>query len=159
MGVCASDRREPGGSSASIPGTAFFRDEIRMMIRRENDGKPSREKGQGHGGSSGAGSDGGEDFGLPKSEIARNELSRELNMHFSSPAVLGRMWTAYAQSAPGMPLHEQAMTLEEVWTLTADVLVRFHQHWQFKFAGFFVCFCCSMCLIRLILHTTHKHEK
>ena len=52
MGVCASDRREPGGSSASIPGTAFFRDEIRMMIRRENDGKPSREKGQGHGGSS-----------------------------------------------------------------------------------------------------------
>ena len=28
------------------------------------------EKGQGHGGSNGAGSDGGEDFGLPKSEMA-----------------------------------------------------------------------------------------
>ena len=47
MGVCASDRKNAGGSSASpaayVPSTDFFQEEIKRMIRRENDGKSLRE--------------------------------------------------------------------------------------------------------------------
>ena len=98
------------------------------MIGRENDGK-SRREGRGDGSRSvGDGDSTKPDLRLPQSEVARNELSRELNMHFNAPAVLARMWDAYTTDPVGM-------TLAEVRTLVADVLVRSH-----RLSCGFVCF-------------------
>jgi hypothetical protein len=126
MGTCASDRKGGSASSASgasIGGGAFFHDELDRMIGRENDGKSRREDGSTEGGgadSSRSSGGSGPDLRLPQSEVARNELSRELNMHFNSPAVLARMWDAYTTDPVGM-------TLSEVRTLVVDVLVRSHR--------------------------------
>ena len=136
MGTCASDRKGGSASSASgasIGGCAFFHDELDKMIGRENDGKSRREDGPMEGGGndssrSSGGTGGGPDLRLPQSEVARNELSRELNMHFNAHAVLARMWDAYTTDPVGM-------TLAEVRTLVADVLVRSH-----RLSCGFVCF-------------------
>ena len=120
MGVCASDRkggdreRASGGPGRGGSGADFFRLELDRVMGRENDGKPTQGEN---------GEESSDNLSLPKSEIARNELSRELNVHFSDPAVLARMWGAYAKRTLDLPLHKQTMNLEELRMIVGDVLV------------------------------------
>ena len=139
MGICASDRKERGSASslssgASPAGAAFFRRELEIMIGRENDGKSRREGRRDGSRSVGDGDSTRPDLRLPQSEVARNELSRELNMHFNSPTVLARMWDAYTAGTSGM-------TLSALRILVTDVLVRSTLFQFFGLFGFPSLFC------------------